>query len=99
MDLFLLSEPSALFPPFHNKLICGLVFPRLVSLGRFPPRGTRMSSAGGLPLAAAQRVVHRIHSHPAHMGSFTQPSRLSCLADRDINMVRFPPLPDGRHTF
>src|SRR3989304_1159949 len=99
MDLFFRRKPSDLFPPFHNKLVCGLVFPRLVSLGRLPPRGTRMPSSGSLPLAAAQRVIHRVHSNPAHMGSFTKPSRLARLADRDIDMIQVPHLPDGRHTF
>src|SRR5260221_8759453 len=65
----------------HNPFIRALVVASLESARRLSPRRHRMSAAGSLALAAAMRVIHRIHRdativrhlpHPALATGFTQ---------------------------
>src|SRR5262245_7599352 len=49
---------SLLVPVAHDELVRAGVVARLVALGRGPPRGHRVASAGGLALSPAVRMVH-----------------------------------------
>src|SRR5271166_4350813 len=53
--------------PSHDELIRSLVVAGLESARRLAPRSHRMAAARGLAFAAAVRMVHRIHRHPAVM--------------------------------
>src|SRR6266496_2612553 len=64
---------------FRRRL---LLMPRLATL-HLAPRGRRGPPARGLPLAATQRVIHRVHRHAAHPGPAPEPAGLPRLADRE----------------
>src|SRR5579859_4403153 len=50
-----------------DESIRGLVGAGLAALGGLAPRGNQVAAAGGLALAAAVRVVDRVHGHAAHV--------------------------------
>src|SRR5688572_12719091 len=54
-----------------------------------------MASTGGLSLAAAERVVHGVHRHAAHMRLLAQPPVASGLADGHVLVIEIADLPNG----
>src|SRR2546430_12474757 len=54
-------------------------------------------AAGGPALTAAERMVHRVHRHAAHVRPLAQPSAAPRLADRDVLVIDIADLADGRH--
>ena len=59
------SRPTSSLSALHDQLVGPLVVARLVAARGLAPRRHRMPAAGGLALAAAVRVVHRIHHDAA----------------------------------
>ena len=55
-----------------------------------------MPPARGPPLAAAVRVIDRVHRHPAHRRPAATPARCPRLAERAERMFRVPDLADCR---
>src|SRR5690606_5927953 len=92
----LLRRPAAL-PAADDELVGGLLLPAGLDPLGLPPRGDRVTAAGGLPLAAAQRVVDRVHRDAAHLGALPTPAVGARLADRLLAVVDVPQLPDGGH--
>src|SRR4051812_10241011 len=74
-----------------------LVAPGLVALGRLAPRAHRMPAARGATLAAAVRMVDRVHGHAAIVRAPTLPAHPAGLAVIDVLMVRVGNGPDRRH--
>ena len=56
-----------------------------------------MTAARSLTLAAAMRMIHRVHGYTAVYRAPSHPSNTSCLADGDILVSRVSNLSDGRH--
>src|SRR6188472_755002 len=69
----------------------------LLAFGRLAPRSHWVTSTGGAALAAAMRVVNRVHGNAAHHGPPPLPPHAACLADRDIGIIRVRDGADGRH--
>src|SRR5687767_16039033 len=55
-----------------------------------------MAAARGLAFTAAERVIHRVHGHAAHVRTLAQPAAAAGLADRDILVVDVADLADRR---
>src|SRR5215469_14850755 len=72
-----LAADSFLLPllalPRHNPLVGALVIARLESASGLAPRCHRVPAAGRLALAAAMRMVHRVHRHAAVVRRLAQP--------------------------
>src|SRR5208283_4246161 len=66
-----------------------------ISLGGNTPRSTRMTSSGTSSLAAAHRVVHRVHRNAAHVGSFSCPARSPGFSERNIFVIDIANLANG----
>src|SRR2546430_17068872 len=54
-------------------------------------------AAGGLAFTAAERMVHRVRRHAAHVRPLAQPSAAPRLADGDVLVIDIAYLADGRH--
>src|SRR5437763_16749022 len=76
------GAPTLFLSPLDDELVRRLAIARLVPLGRQTPRRYRMPSARRLALAAAERMVDRIHRHAAHVGPLPQPAAAAGLSDR-----------------
>ena len=74
-----------------------LVAPRLVALGRLAPRAHRMAATRGAALAAAVRMVDRVHGHAAIVRAPALPARPAGLAVVDVLVVRVRHGADRRH--
>src|SRR5436190_1387461 len=83
-------------PPLHDEAVRVLAVPRLVALGRLAPRRHRVTAARGLALAAAERVVHRVHCHAAHVRALAEPAAAPRLADRHVLVIKVADLADRR---
>src|SRR5262245_21216808 len=79
---FLLYMPAA-----QDKLVGCPVVPRLLALGGLAPGRHRMPSARSAALAAAMRVIDRVHGNAAHHRAASLPAHPTCLADRDVGVV------------
>src|SRR5206468_7377344 len=62
---------------------------------RHAPRGDRMPAALRLALAAAVRVVDRVHRRAAHGRTLALPAAAARLAPRDVLVVDVADLADG----
>src|ERR1051325_7356537 len=81
----------------HDESVGPFVVTGFESPRRLPPRSYWMPSAGRLPLAAAVRVVHRIHRHAAVVWHPAQPPRAPGLAQRNVLVFYVPDLSNGSH--
>ena len=54
-----------------------------------------MATARGTALAASERMVHRVHRHPAGLGPYALPAVASGLAELDEFRLGIADLPDG----
>src|ERR1700689_363695 len=70
-----------------DELVGRLVRPGLLALGRLAPRAHRMPAAGRLTLAAAVRMVDRVHGDAAVVRTTSKPATAARLADRRIHVV------------
>src|SRR5205823_2411253 len=88
--------PHALVAALDDELGGALVDARLVSLGRLTPGGDRMGVAlAALALAAAVRVIDRVHGKAAHGGAPALPAVPAGLADADDLVLGVAELADG----
>src|SRR5256712_2634311 len=78
----------------HDPALVALVVPRLVALGRLPPGRLRVVALRA-PLAAAVRMVDRVHRHAAHLGAPAEPADAAGLAVGDVLVLEVADLPDG----
>src|SRR5215467_4433797 len=73
---------------------------RLVGLAgaplRLAPRADRVTAAGTLALATAERVVDRVHRHPAHLRAASLPAAAAGLAELDVALLGVADLAHGR---
>src|SRR4051812_40687318 len=81
-----------------NDQLVGFLVLRAGALAerRHAPRGDRMPAALRLALAAAVRVVDRVHGGSAHGRALAEPAAAARLADRDVPVLDVPDLADGR---
>src|SRR2546430_15315091 len=95
-----MMSPRLLLPrvaAHDDEFVGGLVPAGLLALGREAPRRDRMSAARRAALAAAMRVVYRVHRHAAIVRHAAHPALASSLADRNVHVVRIGHRADGRH--
>src|SRR5579885_3074495 len=64
-DLLIRSALLLHVSPRHDEFVRALVIARLEAARGLSPRSHRMTAAGGLTLAAAVGVVHRVHADAA----------------------------------
>src|SRR2546430_16468280 len=81
-------------PSLHDPALGALVVPRLVALGRLAPGRLRVVALRA-PLAAAVRMVDRVHRHAAHLGAPSEPPAAAGLAVGDVLVLEVADLPDG----
>src|SRR5262249_11199598 len=78
----------ALLPAaFDDHAVGPLIIARLQSFGELPPRRARVPAAAGATLAAAHRVVDRVHRHAAVVGPKAEPAAAAGFAPRDVLVV------------
>ena len=83
------------FSPLHDELVALLlVGARLEALRGHAPRRHRVTSTRGAALAAAERVVDRVHGHTTHVRLLAQPAAPTGFADRDVLEVEIADLAD-----
>src|ERR1035438_8801914 len=78
----------------NDPLVGTLVVARLESARGLAPRRHRMTAAGGFALAAAVRVIHRVHRDAAVVRSLAQPARAARLAQRNVFVIGVAHLAD-----
>src|SRR5262245_30703138 len=88
----------ALVARAHDELVGRLVGPRLLALGRLAPRGDRMTAARGAALAAAMRMVDRVHGDTAIVRALAEPALAASLAEVDVAVVGVRHGADGGKT-
>src|SRR5262249_55433214 len=85
-----------LLPPAHDEPVALLVAPGLEALGDLAPGRGGVTATRRLALAAAHRVIHRIHRDAADRRIPALPAVASCLADRDVLVLDVADLPHHR---
>src|SRR5918998_2481265 len=80
----------------HDHLLRALVVARLVAARRLAPRGDGVASARSLALAAAVRVIDRVHRDAANLRPQAVPARAARLAETHVLVLDVPDLPDRR---
>src|SRR5271165_1804913 len=81
----------------HDERIGPLVVPSLVAARRLAPRSYRVAAAAGFALAAAMRMIDRVHDHATVGGANAQPAGTASLADGNVFVIEVANLPDSRH--
>src|SRR5690349_16596108 len=87
----------ALVPATDDEAVRPLVAVRLVALGRLAPGRDRMPAAGAAALAAAERVIDRVHRHAAVVRPPTHPAHPARLAVMLVHVVGVGDRADRRH--
>src|SRR5215472_9900324 len=77
-----------------DQPVTGLVGPPGAALG-LAPRAHRVAAARALALAAAERVVDRVHGHAAHRGPLALPAVAARLAELDVALLGVAHLAHG----
>src|SRR3954471_24576799 len=72
---------------YENESVGRLVGARLLALSGLAPWSDRVTTAGGAALAAAVRMVNRVHRHAAIVRPAAEPARTAGLADRDVHVI------------
>src|ERR1041385_1343862 len=92
----LASHRLALLPPPDDQLV-GLLLrlARAQAQGRLAPRRLGVAAGAGLALAAAVRVVNRVHGRAADLGPLAQPARAAGLAARLVLVLQVADLAQG----
>src|SRR5262245_29173640 len=88
--------PCLLRAPTHDEAVRATVLPGLLALARRSPGADRMPAAGGLPLASAHGVVHRVHRHAAVVRPAAEVAGTPRLAERHVLVLEVADLPDCR---
>src|SRR6185503_23991 len=88
--------PWLFLPSLNDESVGVLPAARLVALRRLAPRRHRMPAARGLALAAAERVIDRVHRDAAHVRTLAHPAAAARLADRHVLVVDVADLADRR---
>src|SRR5262245_54731219 len=88
-------RPSSLGASLDDEPLRARIVARLVALRGNTPRGDRVPAAGGLALAAAVRVVDRVHGDAAHERPPALPAVAPCLADGLVLVLDVAHLSDG----
>src|SRR5204863_6113859 len=91
----LLPPGAARTAPPNDQLVGRLALPAGAALG-LTPRRDRVPATGALALAAAQRVVDRVHRDAARVRALALPTVATGLADRDQARLAVADLADGR---
>src|SRR5262249_30847616 len=80
----------------HDQLVgCLVLAAGALAERRHAPRGDRVAAALRLALAAAVRVVDRVHRGAADGRALALPAAASGLAARDVLVIQVADLPDG----
>src|SRR5512145_454206 len=69
-----IQDPLLAIPALHDHRIGALVLARAIALGERAPRADRIALGTGATLAAAVRMVDRVHRHAAHRRPHTTPA-------------------------
>src|ERR1035437_250299 len=85
---------ESLLAALDDQAVGPLVVARLLALGLPAPRRGRMASARSLALAAAHRVVDRVHRDAAVVRLPAEPAVAAGLADGDVLVLEVADLPD-----
>src|ERR1700750_3132399 len=93
----LLASTALLISTTNDERVDPLVVARLVAARRLAPWRHRMPAARGLALAAAVRVIDRVHGHAAVGWTNALPAVASRLTDGHVLVVRIAHLPDRCH--
>src|ERR1035438_8410043 len=80
-----------------DPLVGALVVARFETASGLAPGSHRVAATRGLALAAAMRVIHRVHGNAAVVRRLAQPARAPRLAQGYIFVIHVAHLPDGRH--
>src|SRR6266702_3043157 len=81
------SVRLALAAAAHDEPVRRLVVSRLLPLGRLAPGRNRVAATRSAALAAAMRVIDRVHRHAAHRGPAAQPATPTGLADDNVLLI------------
>src|SRR5258707_1816443 len=92
---YLLLLPLLLAAPSGAELVTWLVRPPGAPL-RLAPGANRVPAAWGLALAAAHRVIDRVHRDPADAWPAALPAAPACLAELEVALLGIADFPDGR---
>src|SRR5690606_13346614 len=68
-----------------------------LALSGYAPGADRMAAARSASLTTAVRMVDRVHGHTAIVRATTGPTTASCLAKRDVAVIRVGDRTDRRH--
>src|SRR5437764_3636268 len=93
---FRIHHSSLNSPIAHDHLRGALVLARLVAARRLAPGRDGVPPARSLPLAAAVRVVNRVHRDAADVRAYAVPARAPGLAVGDVLVLDVAHLADGR---
>src|SRR5687768_6570514 len=86
-----------LVPTTDDESVSRLVLAGFRTAGFLAPRRDRVTAARGLALAAAVRVVDRVHRDAADVWTPALVNVAASLADDDVDVVRVRDRADGRH--
>src|SRR5207248_6927058 len=82
------SGRLALVAAAHDQPIRRLVVPGLLALGRLAPRRDGVPATRAAALAAAMRVVDRVHRDAAHRRPAAKPAIPAGFADNNVLLIR-----------
>src|SRR5512145_3005757 len=89
---------AGLFAALQNVFVGRTLATCLGAFGRPAPWADRVGIAlSRFPLAAAVRVIDRVHRYPTDMWTSSHPPHASSLPDGDIFVIHIPNLADGCH--
>src|SRR5262245_48985462 len=80
----------------HDHVVGALVVARLEALRELAPGRARMTTAAGVTLAAAHRMIDRVLSHAAVVRPTAHPALAACFAEADVLVLEIRHLADGR---
>src|SRR5690606_30310764 len=81
----------------QDVLVGFLALARTLALGRLSPRRNWMPATGRPALAAAMRMIDRVHRDAAHRRPAAEPATAARLAELDVAVVRVGHRPDRCH--
>src|SRR6185437_10580366 len=84
-------------PRAHDEAARRLVAPGAMAHSGLAPRRLGRHAGGRLALAAAVRMVSRVHDHAAHLGPLAHVAGTACLADALVLVVEVAYLADRCH--
>src|SRR6185295_3902913 len=92
-----LFSPLRFVPAANDEPVGFLVVTGLGTAGLLAPRRDGVTAARGLALAAAVRVVDRVHGDAANRWALALQTVAASLADNDVDVVRVRHGADGGH--